>query len=40
MGITIEAILTEAMKAGASDVTVTVGIPPKMRVDGSLVAMS
>lgn len=40
MGITIEAILTEAMKAGASDVHVTVGIPPKMRVDGSLVAMS
>lgn len=32
-------ILNMAVKAGASDVHVTVGIPPKMRVNGSLVFM-
>ncbi len=40
MVITIEEILMEAMRAGASDVHLTVGVPPKMRVDGSLTAMS
>ena len=36
----IEEILREAKNAGASDVHITVGIPPKMRVNGSLVTMS
>lgn len=36
---TIEEILREAKEAGASDVHLTVGIPPKMRVNGSLVTM-
>ncbi len=38
--ITIEEILRTAHEAGASDVHVTVGIPPKMRVNGKLVTMS
>ena len=37
--VTIKEILKEAVKAGASDVHITVGIPPKMRVNGNLVAM-
>jgi len=36
---TIEEILTVAKEAGASDVHLTVGIPPKMRVNGNLVTM-
>ncbi len=36
---TIEEILTAAKEAGASDVHLTVGIPPKMRVNGNLVTM-
>lgn len=36
----IEEILREAKRAGASDVHLTVGIPPKMRVNGSLVTMN
>nr|WP_318683493.1 PilT/PilU family type 4a pilus ATPase [uncultured Acetatifactor sp.] len=35
----IEAILKTAGEAGASDVHLTVGIPPKMRVNGSLITM-
>lgn len=38
--MTIEEILTEAVNAGASDVHMTAGIAPKMRVDGKLTAMS
>lgn len=37
--IRIEDILTGAGEAGASDVHLTVGIPPRMRVHGSLVTM-
>lgn len=36
----IEAILTAAKEAGASDVHITVGIPPKMRVNGKLLTMT
>lgn len=36
----IEEILQEALEAGASDVHITVGIPPKMRVNGSLSTMN
>ena len=32
--ITIEDILHTALDAGASDVHITAGIPPKMRVNG------
>lgn len=35
----IEEILREAKNAGASDVHLTVGIPPKMRVNGNLITM-
>ncbi len=35
----IEEILRTASEAGASDVHITVGIPPKMRVNGKLVTM-
>ncbi len=35
----IRAILEEAKGAGASDVHLTVGIPPKMRVNGKLITM-
>ncbi|MCM1096882.1 MAG: type IV pilus twitching motility protein PilT [Ruminococcus flavefaciens] len=37
---TIEEILREAKAAGASDVHLTVGIPPKMRVNGDLIPMN
>ena len=37
--VEIRDILNMAVRAGASDVHVTVGIPPKMRVNGSLVFM-
>lgn len=36
---TIEEILKSAKEAGASDVHLTVGIPPKMRVNGNLITM-
>lgn len=36
----IEQILREAKQAGASDVHITVGIPPKMRVNGNLITMN
>ncbi len=36
----IEEILREAKEAGASDVHLTVGIPPKMRVNGNLITMN
>lgn len=35
----IDVILREAKEAGASDVHLTVGIPPKMRVNGNLITM-
>ena len=35
----IEEILREAKEKGASDVHITVGLPPKMRLNGKLVAM-
>ena len=35
----IEDILREAKEKGASDVHITVGVPPKMRLNGKLVAM-
>lgn len=35
----IEKILKQAKEAGASDVHMTVGVPPKMRVNGKLVTM-
>ncbi len=37
---TIEEILREAKEVGASDVHLTVGIPPKMRVNGNLLTMN
>ncbi|MDL2300732.1 type IV pilus twitching motility protein PilT [Lachnospiraceae bacterium OttesenSCG-928-D06] len=37
---TIEEILRAAKEAGASDVHLTVGIPPKMRVNGKLITMN
>ncbi len=37
--INIEEILRKAKTAGASDVHITVGIPPKMRVNGNLITM-
>lgn len=36
---TIEEILIIAKEAGASDVHLTVGVPPKMRVNGTLITM-
>ena len=36
---TIQEIMQTANDAGASDVHITVGIPPKMRVNGNLIAM-
>ena len=36
----IETMLREAKEAGASDLHLTVGIPPKMRVNGDLVTMN
>ncbi len=35
----IEDILREAKEKGASDVHITVGLPPKMRLNGNLIAM-
>lgn len=40
MIVTMEEILTEAVKAGASDVHITTGAAPKMRVNGALTEMS
>ena len=37
--LSIEEILRSAKEAGASDVHLTVGIPPKMRVNGNLITM-
>lgn len=37
--MTIEEILQIAKEAGASDVHITVGVPPKMRVNGKLITM-
>lgn len=37
--LSIEEILRTAKEAGASDVHLTVGIPPKMRVNGNLITM-
>lgn len=37
--VLIEDILKTAKEAGASDVHITVGIPPKMRVNGNLITM-
>ena len=37
--LSIEEVLTIAKQAGASDVHITVGIPPKMRVNGALYDM-
>ena len=39
MVVSIEEILIKAKEAGASDVHITVGIPPKMRVNGKLITM-
>lgn len=38
--VTVEELLRTAKEAGASDVHITVGIPPKMRVNGKLVTMN
>ena len=38
--VTIDQILTVANQSGASDVHITVGIPPKMRVSGHLQEMN
>ena len=35
----LEEILQEAKESGASDVHITVGLPPKMRLNGKLIAM-
>lgn len=35
----IEEILQKATAAGASDIHITVGIPPKMRLNGGLVTL-
>lgn len=37
--ISVEEVLTKAKAAGASDVHITVGVPPKMRVNGKLITM-
>ena len=39
MAITVEEILARAKYEGASDVHITVGIPPKMRVNGKLISL-
>lgn len=39
MEMSIEEILQSAKQAGASDVHITVGVPPKMRVNGKLITM-
>ena len=38
--LTIEAILTEAVRRQASDTHITVGLPPMIRVNGDLIPMS
>lgn len=38
--LTIEELLQEAKRRGASDVHITVGIPPKLRINGELVNMA
>lgn len=37
--VTIEALILEAKKAGASDIHIAVGMPPMMRVNGKLIDM-
>lgn len=37
--ISVEEVLARAKEAGASDVHITVGVPPKMRVNGDLITM-
>ena len=37
--ISLQEILSTAKMAGASDVHMTVGIPPRMRVNGDLIGM-
>ena len=37
--ISVEEVLAKAKEAGASDVHITVGVPPKMRVNGDLITM-
>ena len=37
MAMTVEEILKKGKELGASDVHLTVGIPPKMRINGKLV---
>lgn len=37
--ISVEEVLFKAKEAGASDVHITVGVPPKMRVNGDLITM-
>ena len=39
MALSVEEILNKAKEAGASDVHITVGIPPKMRINGKLITM-
>lgn len=39
MAQSVEEILAAAKRAGASDVHITVGVPPKMRVNGRLITM-
>lgn len=39
MALSVEEILSKAKEACASDVHITVGIPPKMRVNGKLITM-
>lgn len=38
--LTIEELLQEAKRKGASDVHITVGIPPKLRINGELINMA
>ena len=37
--LSIESILSESVKMGASDTHITVGLPPMVRVDGMLMPM-
>ena len=37
--LSIKEVLSVAKTAGASDVHITVGVPPKMRVNGALISM-
>lgn len=39
MALSVEEILKKAKEAGASDVHITVGIPPKVRINGKLITM-